>query len=219
MIRVNLLPDHLRPVRRSLVPYLLSGGVLVIALLAMASIFVAKQADIIRRNAELASLNNQLKTLDAVITEWKHLEAMGQQLETQVETIEEITRDRIIWSEQLARIGGLTPPNVWYSRIALDKKTFKETQTVRDSQGQLQTKEIPVVKPILRLEGYIVRLVTDQGELAMDVNPLMRAMENDPDFSEMFRLEPPSFTDTMFQNHPVRKFTLECVIQGRGPAS
>ena len=212
MIRVNLLPPHLRPVRRSPIPYLLSGGVLLVALVAMGSVFLSNQAQINRKTAELDGHKQQLAQLDAIRKESEELEAIKARLADKIGTIAEITSDRLIWSRQLYNLARLAPMNFWYKTISVEEKQFREQQLVLDKQTQetkLQT--VTVKKPILKLEGY----VTDAEDGTRDASLLMRSTEADEEFSQMFQLEPPSFKDTEFDGFPVKSFTLEYVIQPR----
>jgi len=48
------------------------------------------------------------------------------------------------------------------------------------------------------------------------VSPFTLAMENDPEFSELFQLELSTFKDTLFEEVGVREFKLEYVIRGGG---
>ncbi len=216
MIQVNLLPMHLRPVRRSIVPYLLTAAVVALAVFGMFAVFVADQARLISKNGAKAKLQSELDELKEVIDEYNRLEQTKTQLASKINTIAEITKDRILWSRQLWNMSRLLPDNFWYKNISVDKKSYKESTQVHNPQTKKdETKITTVQQPILRLEGYIAR--TEAG--IADVNPLMAATEANPEFAERFRVEPPSFKDTDFEGVPVREFTLEYIILPGSPAS
>ena len=209
MIRVNLLPPHLRPVRRSPVPYLISGGILIIVLVAMASVYLSTQASIARKRAELEQHKRQLAELEPIRKESDELEALKAKLADKINTIAEITGDRMIWSRQLYNLARLAPKNFWYKSISIEEKQFREQQPVYDKQAkQTKMQTVTVSKPILKVEGY----VTEADDGSKDASLLMRATEADEEFSRMFQLEPPSFKDTEFEGVPVKSFTLEYLI-------
>ena len=76
-------------------------------------------------------------------------------------------------------------------------------------------KTVNVSKPILRVSGYVV----STPDKPSDVSPLTDALSADPEFSSMFLMEPPSFSDTDFEGFPVKKFTLEFQISPEGDAA
>lgn len=216
MIRVNLLPQHLLPVKHSLMPFLLAGLVAAIALAAMSTLFVTTQAQIIANNATLRQHQADLAELADVIEESERLESLKAQLASRISTIEEITNDRIIWSRQLWNLSRLAPPNFWYSDISVENKTVRERQQViNKTTKELEWKTVPVVKQILRVEGY----VTEGEDGTTDVNPLVRSTESDEEFAAMFQLEPISFQDTTFEETPVKSFKFEYLILSKGTQS
>jgi Tfp pilus assembly protein PilN len=215
MIRVNLLPYPYRPVRHSPIPYLLAILVLVAGVAGMVLLFGMKQREVIQARGELQVVENGLRELQAIINEHEQLKQLEEQLADKVAAIEDITRDRIIWSEQLYNLSRLLPSNMWYSDIRVETQTFMESRPFTDPQTKQQTmRRVQVEKPVLVIEGYAT--ADDTGRY--DINPLIAATEQDPEFASMFELEPPSFQDTQFDDFPVRKFTFEYVItQGDEP--
>ncbi|HOJ34132.1 MAG TPA: hypothetical protein PKY35_00870 [Candidatus Hydrogenedentes bacterium] len=212
MIRVNLLPPHLRPIRRSPIPYLIGGGILLITLVGIVSVYISNQAAISRKKAELEQHKKQLAELEPIRKESDELEALKARLADKINTIAEITGDRIIWSRQLYNLARLAPKNFWYKSISLEEKQYREQQPVYDKQTkQTKMQTVTVTKPILKVEGY----VTEAEDGTKDASLLMRATEADEEFSSMFQLEPPSFKDTEFEGVPVKSFTLEYLIQPR----
>lgn len=209
MIRVNLLPYPFRPVRHSPIPYLLAILVFAAGVALMVLMFSVKQAEIMSANRELQDVENGLRELQSIINEHEELKALEAQLADKVSAIEDITRDRIIWSEQLYNLSRLLPSNMWYSSIRVETQTFTETQPYTDPKTKQETmRRVQVEKPVLVIEGYAT--ADDTGRY--DINPLIAATEQDPEFASMFQLEPPSFQDTEFEDHAVRRFTFEYVI-------
>lgn len=210
MIRVNLLPLDRRPIRRSPIPYIVSIAVLVAGVLGVAALYVTTQAQVLQKRAELAASQERLAALDEIITESDSLEKLKEQLASKIDTIVEITSDRILWSRQLYNLSRLAPDNIWYSGVKVDAKSFKEQrQEYNPKTKQLETKVITITRPILRVSGYVAP--ADDG--TVDVSPLMQATERDEEFASMFELEPPSFRDDEFENVPVRVFSLEYLIK------
>lgn len=222
MIRINLLPHHLRPIKRTPLPYLACAALFVIALFAMASTFLTTQATI---NSERKTLNQHtadLQELQSIVDESNELETKKRQLADKIKTIDEIVKDRIIWSRQLWLLSKLTPPNFWYSEIFVTSKAYPTTQPVLDPQTgkpkinaqtkKIEMKTVPVNKPILRLSGYVI----DSPDGRQDVSPLTDALTKDKEFSSLFQLEQPSFSTTEFEGFPVKKFTLEFLITPGG---
>ena len=209
MIRVNLLPHHLRPVRRSSIPYLLSGGLFLIALVAMAFMWVKKEREINERERAIAGYQEELDALEPIRRESDELEQLKLALADKIGTIAEITSDRIIWSRQLWSLARLAPPNFWYDGISVETKQYRERQPTYNAQTKkTEMKTVTVTKPILKVEGY----VTEAEDGTMDVNPLLIATTMDEEFSELFQLEPPSLKDDEFDGYEVKSFTLEYLI-------
>ncbi len=223
MIQINLLPHHLRPIKRSALPYVLCAALLVLVVLGIGVSFVGMQAAIAAMNNELETHNKKMTELQPIVDESNELEALKVQLADKLKTIDEIAKDRIIWSRQLWSLSRLTPDNVWYSEIVVTTKTYQVQEQVIDPQTgkpkvnpqtkQIEMKMRPVQRPILRVSGYVV----ESPDGSQDVSPLTDALTTDPEFTSMFQLEPPSFQNTEFEGFPVKKFTLEFLITSGGP--
>jgi hypothetical protein len=218
MIRVNLLPMNQRPVRHSALPYLLGIAVLAAGVVLMGFLWVTKQAEAMQLAAEQSRHQEQLDGLQDFVDESNELQARKNELADKVFTIKEITQDRIIWSRQLWNLSRLAPDNFWYNHVGIDKKRFTETRQVYNKDKKVnETQTVTVEKPILVLKGY----VAGDEEGLKDVNQILFATENDPEFSSLFRLEPPMFFDTEFDGYAVKGFTLQYVIEleSGGPQS
>lgn len=218
MILVNLLPEELRPIKRTPLPHILSVALLLAAIAGSAFVFYQNFARTNALKAEIARTEQDLKSLKAIVDEYNQLGQRKNQLKDKVDTIEEILRDRKIWSQHLHRLAQLTPDNFWYSGIKETQQNFRENQIKRDEKGEpvinKKTKEpemevVTVSKPILEISGYIVN--DEQGRA--EINQLLQATAEDPEFSANFELLRPGFNDTDFNGYKVRAFTAEYEIK------
>lgn len=225
MIKINLLPHHLRPIKRSPIPYLACAGLFVAVLLYIAVSFVATQAQILSVQAELDANQAELDSLKQIVEESNQLEQLKLQLADKIETINEIVSNRIVWSRELWNLSRLKPDNFWYSEIAEASKTYSMQEPEIDPKTgkpaidpntkKVKMKTVNITRPILRVSGYVVGAEDGRS----DVSPLTDALTSDPEFSRMFQLEPPSFQDTEFEGFPVKKFTLEFLIAPEAEAA
>lgn len=218
MIRINLLPEHLRPVKRTPIPYLAWAAFFVLCMGYIALSFLATEGQILAAKAELARHQDELAKLEAIVRESNELEASKLQLADKIATIQEIIKDKIVWSRELWNLSRLTPPNVWYSEIAVVPKNF-ETQVeeidpktgkpkIDPQTKRVVMKRVQVTRPILRVSGYI----TNSADGTQDLGPLTDALVLDLEFKRTFQLDQPSFENVKFEGFDVKKFTLEFVI-------
>lgn len=206
MIRINLLPYHLRPVKRTPLPYLVVFAVLGLAVLAMASIYLGTRAQVSAKRAELDKTTQELGKLKEVVDENNALVKQKESLAGKMGTIQEIVADRIIWSRQLFNISRLTPDNFWYDSIT--EKEIPITRQVKvfdEKTKKEETKTETIKNRVLQIGGYTV----EGQDGNRDIYPLTFKMEQDPEFSALFQLNQPKFKDTQFEAFSVRNFTLE----------
>ena len=224
MISINLLPHHLRPIKRTPLPYIAVGAIAVLALLYIAFSFISTQAQIMGKQAQLAAHQQELEEKKKIVEESNDLEKLKLQLADKIATIQEIAANRIVWSRELFNLSRLKPENFWYSEIVETSKTYSMQvpdmdpktgkQKINEATKKPEVKTIPVTRPILRVSGYVVA----SGDGRSDVSPLTDVLSSDPEFVKMFQMEPPSFSDTDFEGFPVKKFTLEFQIRPEGEA-
>ncbi|HRI87311.1 MAG TPA: hypothetical protein PK869_03550 [Candidatus Hydrogenedentes bacterium] len=222
MITINLLPHHLRPIKRTPLPYIAVAAVAVLALAYIGYSFMSAQWQVMALNNELAKNKADLEAKKAIVEESNQLEKTKLALAEKITTIQEIASNRIVWSRQLFNLSRLKPPNFWYSEVLESTKSYPVQEQVIDPKTgkpkvneqtkKIETKIVNVTRPILRVSGYVVS--TDDGR--SDVSPLTDALTTDPEFTSMFVMEPPSFSDTDFEGFPVKKFTLEFQISPEG---
>ena len=213
MITVNLLPYELRPIKRTPLPYILSGATFVLVVGVVAIVFVKNIADIAGATRTLNEHKAELSQLQPVVEDYNAIVKKKLQLAEQVQTINEIASDRIIWSRQLFNLNRLVPDNMWYDEIDVGVRPFTETHLVfneRTKKNEMVTERID--RQVLALSGYVVP--GEDGQAS--VSPFTLATENDPEFSELFQLELSTFKDTLFEEVGVREFKLEYVIRRGG---
>lgn len=221
MIIINLLPENLRPIKRTPLPHMLSVLVMLLAIAALGGLFISVTGQIAGKEAELAKAEQELSGLSAIVEEYNALSAKKQQLEDKISVIQEILSDRIIWSEQLHRLSELTPDNFWYQRIRETSKTVriervaideKTGEPIRDKNGQEKIVRENVKRPVLEISGYVIN--DEQG--SNTIYPLTYATTQDDHFSETFTLDSPQITDSEYNGYSVRGFVLEYRINTGG---
>ena len=213
MIDITLLPYHLRPIKRTPLPYILSFLAAVLVFAGLAAVFVGNQADIFRERRTLKANQAALEKLGGIVDEWNDLAKEKQHLATKIATIDEIVRDRVIWSRQLWNIARLAPDNLWFSGISVTTKKVKQRETYFDEKAEKEKiRTITVERPILELSGY----VTVGPDGTNDVTPLLWATQDDEEFASLFQLENVTFDFKDFEGFPVRGFSLEYLITREG---
>lgn len=213
MIRINLLPHHLRPIKRTPVPYFLSVLLLLLAVATMGLLWMSNSTTILEKDVQLQNHRTQLEKLQPIIDEMKELTKQEATLKVRIKVIEEIVKDRIIWSRQLWNISRLAPPNVWFSDISLSERTTQEATMVPNAATHtVEQKMLPVKHSYLVLKGYVTVGGADQ---TADIYPLTFQLAKDEEFSELFTLDQPKIVDTLYNEHPVKAFTLEYQIMPR----
>lgn len=237
MININLLPDHLRPIKRTPLPYLISVLIFGVSMLAVAGSFLAIQASILGERTALSKSEEVLSDpgLQEIVRESNRLETLKGTLDLRRSIIEEIVSDQIVWSKRLWQLSELTPDNVWYSKI--EEAVGKFTEDVREpdpSTGQMRTVSKTVDRPILRVEGYVVpgadgnssvTPLTDNLTATIDLTlPEDQWALDDPSihadsFGNHFVLDSPTFEDKDFEGFAAKKFELEFIIVPTGSRS
>ncbi len=217
MITVNLLPHEFRPVKRTPLPYILSGSAFLLSLAVIAFIYVINIAGIASANRTLNQHRSELAQLKPVVEEYNSISAKKLKLAEQVDTINAIVGDRILWSRQLFNLNRLALENMWYDGIQVSLKPFSETQTKYNPQKkQNETVTIKVDKRVLTLSGY----VTADKDGMSSISSFTLATEGDDEFAGLFQLDKSTFKDTLFEEVGVREFTLEYIVRdGAGEES
>lgn len=214
MIRINLLPHHLRPVQRTPLPYILSVAVLVAILAFMATWYMGVVAEYNGVDTKYAAANKALSGLALVVEEYNGLVSEKLKLQEKVETIRPILQDRLLWSQWLHQLAKLTPENIWYKRIRTitrkvqmeQPKIGKNGQPERDpTTGRPIIEKVPVDRQFLEVSGYAVE--DESGRSS--TSALAESTRNDEEFSRKFTMSSPRIEDTDFDGYAVRAFTFE----------
>jgi len=214
MIRINLLPHHLRPIQQTLLPYVLSVAVLIAMLLFMGSWYMSVHAAYRKVEGQFTTANNALTSLRPVVEEYNGLVKEKLKLQDKVETIRPILQDRLLWSQWLHQLAKLTPDNIWYKRIKTitrkvqmeQPKMGKTGQPERDATtGAIVMEKVPVDKQFLEVSGYAVEDESGRSSTAA----LAESTRNDEEFSRKFTMSSPRIQDTEYKGYAVREFTFE----------
>lgn len=222
MILINLMPPHLRPIKRTPLPHIGSILILILAVLGMFYLLLEIRGKISDARAELESTTRAYQALEATVREFNELNAQKAALRDKISVIQEILADRIVWSEQLNRLVELTPDNIWYSGIAVTLQNFPERRPKMDPKTNQPMKEknsdkviyenVQVKRRVLEVSGYVVTDETGRS----DVSPLVEASSKDLEFSRYFKLTRPRLQDTEFEGFAVRGFSMEYLIETPG---
>ncbi len=214
MIRINLLPHHLRPIQRTPVPYILSVAVLAAILAFMATWYMGVRAEYNGVDKKYASASKELSGLAPVVEEYNGLVSEKLKLQEKVETIRPILQDRLLWSQWLHQLAKLTPENIWYKRIRTITRKVQMEQTKIGKNGQPERdpatgrpiiEKVPVDRQFLEVSGYAVE--DESGRSS--TSALAESTRNDEEFSRKFTMSSPRIEDTDFEGYSVRAFTFE----------
>lgn len=210
MINVNLLPYHLRPVKRTPILYLLGAAAMMLVLLGIAFKWAMNIQEVRSINADLESNRQALAALEPIVQEYNDLVQQKVDLGEQLETIRAIASDRIIWSRQLWNLNKLALDNMWYDEIKVQIKNVKEQEWVYDEKEKKRKLEtVTNKKNFLIVEGYVVP--GDNGEA--QISPMMiQSQDPNEEFANLFQIQQHSLKDTEYEDTPVRNFTLEYLI-------
>ncbi len=213
MITINLLPPDLRPVKRTPVPYILSAFLVAGAVLSCYNVWAGNNAKNSEIDDELTRNNLELESLKESVEKYNQLSEEKKSLASQLDTINEIASDRIIWSQSLYDLSRLALSNMWYSDIEVDTRVTTNTvETIDPKTKKVKKEKVKVTQHILTLEGFI----SPDSDGRVSLGPFTSAAEADPEFSSMFELVSWDFDDTEFGTTVVKKFLLEYLITHGG---
>jgi hypothetical protein len=209
MITINLLPPHLRPVKRSPLPTLLALGVLILAGVWVGLQYLQMQQTLAQARDTLESRRSEYAGYKDTVEQYNELQAEKKRLAVKIATIKEIVSGRIIWSRQLFNISRLRPSNVWYREIKIEQERERVANPNWNSDMPNSEKFIEEVRNYLVLSGYVL----PTREEGSTVHPLLYNLQSDPEFSSLFQEAGHSFEDTEFADAvPVREFQLRFEI-------
>lgn len=222
MILINLMPPHLRPIKRTPLPHIASILLFLLCVAGMFYLFLGIRGQINATRAELEAKTREYQALEDTVREFNELNQQKAALRDKISVIQEILADRIVWSEQLNRLVEITPDNIWYSGIAVTTQSFPERRPKLDPKTNQPIKEknsdkivyenVQIKRRVLEVSGYVVTDETGRS----DVFPLAEASANDIEFSRYFKLIRPKLQDTEFEGFAVRGFSMEYLIETPG---
>lgn len=216
MILINVLPDHLRPIKRTPLPYIVAAILIGLALSMVGWLYAGALTTASRINTDIRDTEAALTELEPVVDEYNALTEQQIRLKSKIETIQDILSDRKIWSEHLHTIAELLPDNFWLSEVKSSTnreyrnvtKLDEKGNPVKNSRGEVQTERKTVYMPILDISGYVIN--DENGE--SDASPFTKGAAEDPEFSEHFKIIKPSIEDSEFDGFFARKFTFRYQI-------
>jgi hypothetical protein len=189
---------------------LVAGAVVVLALFGIGG---ANKAGIERRKTHLAELQEELEKVRQSAKKVRELEAQQAAIAAKSQAIDEITSDRIVWSEQLHHLAKLMPDDIWLKDVEVVHKTRKVVVTVPgEDGGEPTTKEVPVPYISLKLLGYAL---SPEEEVGVElVGKLVDAIEKDTgNFGVHFKNPDPRLVkDQKFGDVNVKEFEVNCEI-------
>lgn len=219
MIAINLLPQELRPIQRTPVPHIASLLVLAAVVIFVANTYIGLSTQKSAIESQIAKVKKELSVLEAIVKEHEELMQQKTSLQKRIAAIQEILKDRTVWSEQLHQLATLTPPNIWYKRIRVVNKKFMEERPVLNKRtgkpetdpktGKPKMSRVQIDKPVLEISGYAI----DDETGVSSTSTLATQTTEDPAFSSMFVMNSSKIVDTEFEDYPVREFMFEYLIK------
>ena len=221
MIDINLLPVELRPRPRSPLPYLLTIVLAVAVVIYCLIAFVGKWRTISDFEKRIIKLDEQIAEVHESAEAVKELEAGNRLLNAKQAAISTIMPDRIVWSKVIVMLAELVPEDVWLSDLAVSSKSVPIQVPNPDSQSAQKTVTEYVSRRKLEVTGYALSLREEEG--VNHVGRFVSAMENEqdpnykPEFAALFNNpDPQSVDDAVFEDTPVKEFTIWCDIVKKG---
>ena len=214
MITINLLPSELRPIKRTPLPYILTTVLVVLSLGWCLTKYTDNLQELRGQEKTLAQNEKELLSLKESVETYNKLSEEKQLLASQLNTIDEITSDRIVWSEQLHSLTRLALTNMWYSNMAVKTRVSTITKEIVDPEsGKKKTIKEKITENVLTLEGF----VSPDSEGRTSISPFTSATELDPAFSSQFQFIDFSMSDDIvFEDVTVKEFSLEYLISRGG---
>jgi hypothetical protein len=209
MINVNLLPYEHRPIKRTPLPYLLTGAVFAMTIALIGIVLSKNFWELSSAQRQLTQHKKELTALQPIVEEYNSISKKKLQLAEQVQTINEVVSDRILWSRQLWNLNRLASENMWYDGIEVTHKEISQKKNVYDPKTKkMKTVTDKTDRRVLTVSGFVIPGKDGQAS----VSPFTLATESDPEFSGLFQLDLSTFKDTMFEDVGVREFKLEYLI-------
>ena len=135
MLKINLLPEHIRKaglspieqLHRTPLMWIAAGTMLFFAVLPLLPIAVRRQ--------QLAQLNAKVQALQPKKIEVDQIQRLLQQLQTQEAAFRGLKRGQKLWSKRLNILSNVTPEGIWFSELTLDQGKGLVIQGAAVGQG------------------------------------------------------------------------------------
>jgi len=188
MIKLNLLPEELRKKTNvidmsglKVVPIVL--GIFAIMLIVHAAAYFGAK----NNKNEIKRIKKQIKEYQPKIKEFESLKKLVDMANAKIKAIEELTKNRVLWSRALNGISDSMLDDIWLDSLSYEIK------------GNI---------PQMELEGIA------KGTSSATVGKFINALENNKDFSKDFqKIKFESTKVDLYKNYEVMKFKLICLFR------
>lgn len=214
------MPAELRPKKRTPLPYIVSALVFAFILVLAAYLYVDGIAQLSSIRQAQAEAEDERVALQSVYDELRKIRQSWDTLQEKMVVIQEISANRVLWSEQMHHLARLTPDNTWLREIQATSIVDREEVEIinpdtgepeRDPRtGKIKTEVRSVPREALRISGYVLKASPDE----LGVAQFLQNTSSDPEFAKIFeyngdlKVEPGTYGDKS-----VEEFTLTYVVR------
>lgn len=185
MIEINLLPAELRKKKKKKVPsfefsfnkkipLVVFGGLVLFHLLFISLNTVTK--------IRLKSLKNNWQGISLKREKLNQIKAELKEVNAKIPLIEQLMRDRILWSRKLNQISELAVPGVWLNELSLEIKEEALPRPIARTKVKTPAAKPKVLKYLI-IEGSCASRGKDEPAL---IGRFMQNLKSDASFSSDF---------------------------------
>lgn len=220
MIQIDLLPEDIKIKRKKQFRMPQFNVGLLPVLIGVVTLLVVSHVGL------LIVVNMNKSSYERMSREWKIAEPTNKSIEDirkeniknnkHVKSIEDLIKKKVLWFAKLNRLSDLIIPGVWYTGIALDKKTITMEVAKKPGtrkivrRGQFRaTKMIDI--PYLKIEGEVS---SSYGEELAIIGKFIDTLKSDKEFFKDFtNIELDSTELHTIMDADVMKFTINCYMK------
>lgn len=200
MIKINLLPQELRPRKKTTLPLkamsLIGAGIVAVLIIS----YIAVGVKIAQQKRKLNLLKAEYQKLLPEFERVKKLKDDKERLDAKVALMERLIVQRFIWAKKLNQLSDLMPPQVWLTSLSV-----ATNKAVQKAGG----KDVEVVTRTLLIRGKTYsglgeKMVGQQGDF------VRRIKEHEPFFRDFSNVEWISTERETIGNAEIMKFELTC---------
>ena len=215
MLKINLLPEELRPRPRSVMPYVCTLALAIVVVVYCLATFVTLLARNSALQKEEVSIQARIDEVWGSVEAVEKLEIKKRQLNAKEKAIGRIMGDRIVWSKVLYDLAGLVPEDIWLRDLKEEIKIVQVKVPNPDLESAQKTITVPRQRRKFKVGGYALSPKAESG--VQLVGELVRAMEASEEFSEQFRAPTPQrVDDDEFEGVSVKKFEIWTNVEAGG---